>query len=59
MSNRAIRVFLPISAVYDSIRFTMELETNGCMPLMCLFNVANLVLLFEHIENPRMQVCIW
>ena len=25
---------------------------------MCLLNVANLVLLFEHIERPRTQVCI-
>jgi len=35
--------------VYDIIRFTMESENNGCM--LFLLNVANLVLLFEHIEN--------
>jgi len=31
--------------------------TDVYTSLMCLLNVANLVLLFEYIENPRIQVC--
>jgi len=37
------RDFPNINPVHDSMRFTMELETYGCMPL--LLNVANLVFL--------------
>jgi len=34
MLNRAITEFSQINAVYASVRFTMELKTNGCMPFV-------------------------